>query len=267
MRRANPLVVALCLFVCAATCAARTCGPGSCGKPKCAECCHHKDRCCGAATQGPCPPPTPPAPPGPPSPHPTAQCLLPEANDNRCCKPGAKDGSFNRPCDDPTFAANHSFCNVSLGVAARLEDIISRMSTEEKSKNLGSASAIPSSQLSLYNFWSEGTHGVASGGSVARSQFAMPITTAQSFNRSLWKATGAQIVRGTVPRQTNGRATKLVVLTFRTRTSRRTCSQQPAASSRQPAASSQQQVPYYLSSRPMSGMMVLSACRDVKAWH
>lgn len=57
------------------------------------------------------------------------------------------------------------------------------------------AQAIKSSGLDLYNWWSEGTHGVASGGSVARSQFAMPITTAQSFNRSLWRATAAQIGR------------------------------------------------------------------------
>ena len=41
-------------------------------------------------------------------------------------------------------------------------------------------------------YWLEG---VAGSGSVARSQFAMPITTAQAFNRSLWRATGAQIGR------------------------------------------------------------------------
>ncbi len=69
------------------------------------------------------------------------------------------------------------------------------MSLQEKVDNMGSAGAIPSSELQLYNWWSEGTHGVASGGSVARSQFAMPITTAQSFNRSLWRATGAQVGR------------------------------------------------------------------------
>jgi hypothetical protein len=92
------------------------------------------------------------------------------------------------------------------------------MSLKEKVENMGSAGTIPSSELELYNWcestkyslaiaivicgltalllrWSEGTHGVASGGSVARSQFAMPITTGQSFNRSLWRATGAQIVR------------------------------------------------------------------------
>ena len=124
---------------------------------------------------------------------PAAECLLPKANDNRCCKPGSVHHGFNRPCDDPGFAASHAFCNASLNHAARIQDVISRMSIEEKIHNLGIASRINSSGLDVYSFWSEGTHGVAGGGSVARSQFAMPITTSQAFNRSLWRATGAQI--------------------------------------------------------------------------
>ena len=117
------------------------------------------------------------------------------ANDNRCCKPGSKDRGFNRPCDDRAFAAAHMFCNATESHAVRIDDIVGRMTMAEKLSSLGSASDIPSSGLQLYNWWSEGTHGVAGSGSVARSQFAMPITTSQSFNRSLWQATGAQIGR------------------------------------------------------------------------
>ena len=132
-----------------------------------------------------------PTPPGPPP----AQCLLPPFDDGKCCKPGTHDRGFNRPCDSPAFAAAHAFCNASLGHPARIDDVLSRMTAAEKAKCLGTACSIASSGLSLYDWWSEGTHGVAGSGSVARSQFAMPITTAQSFNRSLWHATGAQIGR------------------------------------------------------------------------
>ena len=48
-----------------------------------------------------------------------------------------------------------------------------------------------------YNWWSESSHGVASGGHGARDEpttnFAFPITTGMSFNRSLWRVTGAKI--------------------------------------------------------------------------
>ena len=130
-----------------------------------------------------------------------AKCLLPYANHppgtpGRCCKPGTRDRGFNRPCDSASFAAAHAFCNASLSHEVRLTDLISHMSMSEKVDNLNAASATPSAGLKLYNWWSEGTHGVASGSSVPRTQFAMPITTAQSFNRSLWRAGVRCEVRG-----------------------------------------------------------------------
>jgi xylan 1,4-beta-xylosidase len=69
---------------------------------------------------------------------------------------------------------------------------------------LGSQSgAVPSLGLVHYDWWNEATHGVASGGTGVRNDastpyetnFAFPITTAMSFNRSLWGATGAAIAR------------------------------------------------------------------------
>ena len=78
--------------------------------------------------------------------------------------------------------------------------MLSRMKLEEKVSQLGtSAPAIPSLGLSAYNWWNEASHGVASGDHGARgmqtTNFAFPITTAMSFNRSLWRATGAAIGR------------------------------------------------------------------------
>lgn len=43
-----------------------------------------------------------------------------------------------------------------------------------------------------YNWWEEATHGVGAHGHET-TNVAFPITTAMSFNRSLWKATGALI--------------------------------------------------------------------------
>jgi beta-glucosidase-like glycosyl hydrolase len=50
-----------------------------------------------------------------------------------------------------------------------------------------------------YNWWSEASHGIAmvrwTPQTPEASNFAFPITTGMSFNRSLWKATGQQIAR------------------------------------------------------------------------
>jgi beta-glucosidase-like glycosyl hydrolase len=51
--------------------------------------------------------------------------------------------------------------------------------------------AAPSLGLPPYNWWEEATHGV--GTNHENTNVAFPITTAMSFNRSLWKATGALI--------------------------------------------------------------------------
>ena len=51
--------------------------------------------------------------------------------------------------------------------------------------------------VAKYDWWSEATHGVASGNhgahDVSTTNFAFPITTGMAFNRSLWRATGRAI--------------------------------------------------------------------------
>ena len=83
---------------------------------------------------------------------------------------------------------------------SRVTDMISRMTVAEKIAQLDTdAPAIESLGLNAYNWWSEAAHGVshvnATGDSPASTNFAFPITTAASFNRSLWHATGASIAR------------------------------------------------------------------------
>eukprot|EP00966_Prymnesium_polylepis_P180525 4181003-Prymnesium_polylepis.1 len=74
------------------------------------------------------------------------------------------------------------------------------MTLAEKIANLDTeAPAISSLGLNSYNWWSEATHGLShvndSGKTPASTNFAFPITTAASFNRTLWRATGAAISR------------------------------------------------------------------------
>ena len=73
--------------------------------------------------------------------------------------------------------------------------MISRMSMEEKLYYLAIRSpAAPSLGLPAYNWWEEATHGVTPQGHQGdATNVAFPITTAMSFNRSLWRATGALI--------------------------------------------------------------------------
>lgn len=82
----------------------------------------------------------------------------------------------------------------------RVEDAIGRMTLDEKISNLGSgAGGVKGLGLNSYNWWSEGTHGISHNRNDARTpyetNFAFPITTGMSFNRSLWWSTGSQIGR------------------------------------------------------------------------
>ena len=92
------------------------------------------------------------------------------------------------------------WCDPTLSVEARVEDMISRMSLPEKIAALDTAGpGIASLGLDPYNWWSEATHGIShvrnrvQDGTRYESNFAFPITTAMSFNRSLWEATGRRI--------------------------------------------------------------------------
>jgi beta-glucosidase-like glycosyl hydrolase len=92
------------------------------------------------------------------------------------------------------------FCNSSLPIAERVEDVISRLTLDEKIANLGNVAAAPSIGITEpYNWGSEATHGLASarcnGETPFVTNFAFPITTAMSFNRTLWYKTGSHIGR------------------------------------------------------------------------
>ena len=101
------------------------------------------------------------------------------------------------PCLNKTspFAAM-KWCDYTQPIDDRVNDMVSRMSLQEKIPNLDNgAPGIPSLGLNGYDWWSEASTGVASGRDTQTTKFAFPITTGMSFNRSLWQLTGRQIGR------------------------------------------------------------------------
>jgi len=91
-------------------------------------------------------------------------------------------------------------CDATLSIDARAQDMVSRMNVSEKISALDTnqPDGTPSLGLPAYDWWSEASSGVATDGHGAageHTKFAYPITTAMSFNRTLWKATGAAIGR------------------------------------------------------------------------
>ncbi|GMH87461.1 hypothetical protein TrVE_jg11584 [Triparma verrucosa] len=105
---------------------------------------------------------------------------------------------LNNPCLTEEFSGA-KFCDSSLSDEARVQDIIDRLSWEEKVDLVGDQMqpSIPSIGLNNYSWWNEASTGVATSdeANIATTKFAFPITTGMSFNRTLWHATGTHIGR------------------------------------------------------------------------
>lgn len=103
-------------------------------------------------------------------------------------------------CDPKnTTTTNLPFCRASLATGARVNDIIGRLTLQEKVNLLvNNAAAVPRLGIKGYEWWSEALHGVSNvgpgtkfGGQFpAATSFPQVITTAASFNASLWEAIG-----------------------------------------------------------------------------
>ena len=95
--------------------------------------------------------------------------------------------------------ANYGFCNKKLSVDARVKDLVSRLTLQEKIGNLVN-SAVDVSRLGMpkYEWWSEALHGVSNIGLGTHfsnvvpgsTSFPMPILIAASFNASLFQTIG-----------------------------------------------------------------------------
>ncbi|KAL7262437.1 hypothetical protein ACSBR1_000752 [Camellia fascicularis] len=123
--------------------------------------------------------PNPPTPP-PPPPHPP----------------------LKSPCTPPRHNSNLLFCNTSLPIQTRAQNLLSLLTLQEKI-NLLANKATPISRFSIpaYEWWSESLHGLASNGSgvnfngpvYSATVFPQVLLTTASFNRSLWFLIGRAI--------------------------------------------------------------------------
>lgn len=102
---------------------------------------------------------------------------------------------------DPKDATTRAlpFCQVSLPIPQRVNDLIGKLSLQEKVKLLISgAAAVPRLGIKGYEWWSEALHGVSNVGPGTKfggdfpgaTSFPQVITTASSFNATLWEAIG-----------------------------------------------------------------------------
>ncbi|XP_051127739.1 beta-D-xylosidase 1 [Andrographis paniculata] len=115
---------------------------------------------------------------------------------------------------DPASAASRSlpFCSPSVRMDARVRDLIGRLTLQEKIRLLVN-NAAPVDRLGIrgYEWWSEALHGVSNTGPGVKFGGAFPgatsfpqvITTAASFNASLWQAIG-QVVSDEARAMYNG---------------------------------------------------------------
>lgn len=92
-------------------------------------------------------------------------------------------------------SVSYGFCNTSLPIKERAEDLIRRMTLEEKVGQLSNgASDVQRLGIPRYEWWSESLHGIASNGPgvnfdgpiPAATIFPQIILSAASFNSTLW---------------------------------------------------------------------------------
>ncbi|GKB96106.1 beta-xylosidase/alpha-L-arabinofuranosidase 2-like protein, partial [Tanacetum coccineum] len=94
---------------------------------------------------------------------------------------------------------NFTFCDASLDVKTRVDDLVKRLTLQEKIVNLvDNAGSVDRLGIPKYEWWSEALHGVSYVGPGTKfssivpgaTSFPQVITTAASFNETLFKLIG-----------------------------------------------------------------------------
>ncbi|KAF3651110.1 Beta-D-xylosidase 4 [Capsicum annuum] len=114
----------------------------------------------------------------------------------------AYSGESRRPfaCDPANPGTrNLQFCKASLPIHVRVQDLIGRLTLQEKIRLLvNNAASVERLGVNGYEWWSEALHGISNTGPGVKFGDAFPgatsfpqvITTAASFNTSLWQEIG-----------------------------------------------------------------------------
>ncbi|KAJ1695996.1 hypothetical protein LUZ63_012694 [Rhynchospora breviuscula] len=111
------------------------------------------------------------------------------------------------------------FCSVGHPIKSRVKDLLGRLTRAEKVRLLvNNAAGVPRLGINGYEWWSEALHGVSNTGPGVRfggkfpgaTSFPQVITSAASFNASLWELTG-QVVSDETRAMYNGGQAGLTV--------------------------------------------------------
>ncbi|XP_073294678.1 probable beta-D-xylosidase 5 [Primulina huaijiensis] len=122
------------------------------------------------------------------------------------------NANYTHVCDAARFLdlglniKDFAYCDTSLSYEVRVKDLVDRMTLSEKVNQIGdTANGVPRIGLPQYEWWSEALHGVSDVGQwnskasffddvvPGATSFPTPITTAASFNQSLWKKIGQAV--------------------------------------------------------------------------
>jgi beta-glucosidase-like glycosyl hydrolase len=110
------------------------------------------------------------------------------------------EGRVPFACDPNNgLTRGYRFCNTRVPIHVRVQDLIGRLTLPEKIRLVvNNAIAVPRLGIQGYEWWSEALHGVSNVGPGtkfgaafhAATSFPQVITTAASFNQSLWLEIG-----------------------------------------------------------------------------